>query len=180
MGTLGQERRGQVRASCTFCCPQLRTASPQAGWWDAWFMGRLLQRRAEPRVDPDRLWVCGISPCCTTEGEPWAREGGKGGRPGQSITYGLTAISVLASRTNGARGTGGTGSTRGASRASLTTVTLGGRGGGRGEVSVGQHNPAVPSRSPLTSRSPWDQQHHHDQGHLQHREHPREEQRPPC
>jgi len=43
---------------------------------------------------------------------------------GQSITYGLAAVSVLASRTDRAGGTGGTGSTRGAGGAGLTTVTL--------------------------------------------------------
>lgn len=87
----------------------------------------------------------GFCPAVASQEEPLLRNGtertdpgapggvGKvgGGLLGLSITYGLTAISILASRTDGAGGAGGTGSTRGASGAGLTTVTLRG-GGGRG------------------------------------------------
>lgn len=75
------------------------------------------------------VWCPGAAPPAAgavpgVGGGPVPHNGGTPGGTGYSVTYGLTAISALASRTDRARGTGGTGSTRGASRSGLTTVTL--------------------------------------------------------
>lgn len=121
-------------------------------------------------------------PNLSAQMENWGWEGADGALHEQSSTYGLTAISIFASRTDGAGGTGGTGSTRGAGRAGLTTVTLRGgrgRGGGRADISVDQHSLTTPTQHPTPGHSPWDQQHRHDRGHLQHREHPMGQQDPP-